>query len=114
MGGGDLVMPEPPADVDPAVERGVWWIASAWWRDCDPFVFVVAKTREAAEQAIDVAVEEEARSAFNSDDGIEDWDTWEDAADGIVWSGAHAESLENVTITDEQRRELEADGYVYG
>lgn len=97
------------------------YIASAWWRDSDPYVTVCALTAEACEKAIMSAIEDAAREAFDSDcepeDG-EDAKTVEDYEDDQAWSGVFPESLRETLggmfgKADDLKADLRASGVAY-
>lgn len=67
------------------------YVGSAWWRDCDPFVRVVAATAEACEKALREAMHDAADGAYFGADEDETRDM-DDYLDDIAWSGVSPES----------------------
>lgn len=92
------------------------FVASAWWRDCDPFASVVALDPKVAEAQIEAAMVEAAEQAVDGEDPechcsgsetgsehIEECpsaETLDEARDrlldGIAWSGVHPWGLREV------------------
>lgn len=84
------------------------YVASAWWRDSDPHTGVVALTAEAAEKAIEDAIESTADDAFNCADEDDENDK-EDYIDQQAWSGVFPESLRSILENTRERTEVLAD-----
>lgn len=87
------------------------YVASAWWRDCDPHTGVVALTAEAAEKAIEDAIRQSAEDAASDEwcvCGEEVTDDNEDehkgcGIDAQAWSGVFPESLRSILDSMETR-----------
>jgi hypothetical protein len=94
-----------------ALPRTVF-VASAWWRDCEPFVGVVALEQEDAERKIKEAVEEAAEEAFQNSEP-EDDRTKDDYLNDICHSGVFEEPIANLSLSSEQQDDLNRDGYAY-
>lgn len=88
------------------------YVASAWWRDSDPSMGVVAMTRGEAEEDIAEQMRDAARNA--RDDGS--YKSVDAALDDIAWSGIHAWRLGDIVSEDELEQaiaDLESDGVFY-
>ncbi len=85
------------------------YVASAWFRENDPFVSVVALTAKKCESVIRVVTREEARTAWQG----ETFGTLREALNDIAWSGVFPEKLSTVASDREMDQaiyELERDG----
>lgn len=97
----------------------VLYVGSAWWRDCDPFVRVVATTAEACEKALQRAMEEAAEEAAGDDDeDDEEARDADDYLDDIAWSGVHPEGWreflgEPKRAREDAKADLRATGIAY-
>lgn len=98
-----------PAD-DPRITYV--YVASAWWRDCDPFATIVADTRSTAQRLISESMLEEAERAWN-DSEPEDSRSKADYLDEIAWSGVFAEPIDSLNLTADELAELKENGYVW-
>ena len=83
------------------------YVASAWWRDCDPSVSVIALSPEVARAQIEDAMREMVKDGDGEDDDV-------------AWSGVHAWSLRQAfggtfgrIHRDELKDDLRARGYAY-
>jgi hypothetical protein len=89
------------------------YVASAWWRNSDPSMGVVATTERRAEKEIERQMRDAARDA--RDDGS--YKTISSALDDIAWSGIHVQKLGAVIVSDRELEEateqLEEDGVWY-
>ena len=93
------------------------YVGSAWWRDCDPFVRVVATTAEGAAEALDKAMVEATEDAAESDDDDEARAV-DDYLDDIAWSGVSAEGWreflgESKRAREDAKADLRATGIAY-
>jgi len=87
------------------------YVASAWWRDCDPFVSVVSTNKTRAADLIREEMAEEAEHAYGGDD--EDKDL-EDYLDEMAWSGVQEfEDTDNIGLTGDIRDELREQGFAW-
>lgn len=89
--------------------------ATAWWRDSDPSMQVVALTSKKAEDEIEKLMVEEAQHVFDMSEP-EDYETVDELLDEIAWSGVHAFSLGDLASKRELNtaiRELEDNGVWY-
>jgi hypothetical protein len=66
--------------------------ATAWWRDSDPSMQVVALTSKKAQEEIDRMMVDQAQDVFDMSEP-EDHETVDEILDEIAWSGVHAFSL---------------------
>lgn len=88
------------------------YVASAWWRDCDPFVSVVSLNRERAADLIDEEMRDEAERAADSD--MEDAKELDDYLDDMAWSGVQEfEDTDNIGLTGDIRDELREQGFAW-
>jgi|SRR5271170_915944 len=86
--------------------------ASAWWRDSDPSMGIVALTLKKAESKIYELIKDAAREA--REDGS--YPSIPKAMDAIAWSGVHKFSLGDIASDrelDEAIDDLESRGYWY-
>ena len=79
------------------------WVATAWWRDCDPFASVATNTAEEAERLINRAIRDAATDAYNSSEP-DDTRTVEQWAEEIAWSGCNQFRLAEVVSDSELDR----------
>jgi len=89
-----------------------YYVASAWWRGCDPFLTVVSTTARKTENAVMKAVREEAQWAY--DDGS--YERVYEAVDDIRWSGVFPETedfVRNNILDSSQMAELKRNLIVY-
>lgn len=88
------------------------YTASAWWRDNDPSMQVVALAAKEAKSKIVEMMEDAAQEAYDD----ESYESVSDALSALAWSGVHAFSLGDLAKgreLEEAISELEGLGYWY-
>lgn len=89
------------------------YVASAWWRDCDPFVSVVSMNRDRAADLIRETMEDEAQSAADGDLDDESKE-FDDYLDDMAWSGVQVfEHTDNIGLTGDILDELREQGFAW-
>lgn len=83
------------------------YVASAWWRECDPFVTVVGNNEKRVEKTIYRVMKDQAIDAYNSSES-EDQRKVRDYLDDIGWSGVSTFAFDSI-IPENIIRQYEGD-----
>lgn len=101
-----------------ATEASTVYVGALWHYNCDPFIRVMAVSRERAQSALDAAAESEAQWMHDGADE-EDCDAPDaksddcHCGDDIMTGGIFPETLAAFPLTEEEYRDLSRDGYAY-
>lgn len=86
-------------------ENTVVYVASAWWRDSDPFATAVSLDPRKTERAIRLSVKEEAKRVYDDEKAYPKSDrqygSLNAVMDAIAWSGVHQERLSLLVLGTE-------------